>query len=832
MSNQFVKSIWGAGAALGMGLSLPVNAQEATSAEAPAASSEAASSGGESADMAEVIVTARRFEERLQDVPISITVFNQQQLADRNVVNASDLATYTPSLSANQRFGSDNTSFAIRGFTQELRTSSSVATYFADVVAPRGGGSVTAGEGAGPGAFFDLQNVQVLKGPQGTLFGRNTTGGAVLLVPQKPGKAYEGYAEQSFGNYDLVRTQAVANLPFTDAVRLRLGADYQNRDGVLKNTSGTGPERLGDVAYLAARASLVLDLAANLENYTIASYSRSDNSGGLPQVFACNTAIPVFGQMSCEQLARQGSDFHSVQNPESDPRSYIRQWQAINTTTWNVNDNLTVKNIASYAQLKTIYRTGVFGTNFFMPSVLQNVPVAPGVAVNIPTGPLAGTPITFVNSDQATGVPTTDQSTLSEELQFQGRSEDQKLVWQAGLYFERSKPEGISGSQSIYRLNCSDAANLQCIDPLGMIFRRPAGLVQKQLGNIEYRNEAVYAQGTYALTEQFKLTGGLRYTRDHTQGDSQMWSYTFYPNPSSPTESCVNPSSSLANGCAKSLKKDSKAPTWLIDLDYKPNQDVLLYAKYARGYRQGSVNIFGADGYDSFDPEKVDTYEVGSKLSFKVPFPGSFNIAAFYNDFRDQQLQVNFTSTTGGAVPSTGIVNAGKSRIQGVEVETMIMPLKGVTLSVSYTYLDTELKSLDPVSAVAPYDLAQVQAAKGGPLTFSPKNKMSLTAAYRFPLADRLGRLEAAASYIYTDEQLSSSASPLGTLPSFELLNLNLNWGAVGGSPVDLALFATNVLDKEYATYISGLYNNGGFESRQLGEPRMFGGRLRYNFGS
>src|SRR5687768_8121444 len=167
--------------ALTLGLAAPAIAQNAE--PRPAATTNM---------LEEVIVTARRREESVQDVPISISVFDQETLNERNVTNAADLANYTPSLNVNTRFGPDQASFSIRGFTQELRTTASVGVYFADVVAPRGGGSITAGDGAGPGAFFDLQNVQVLKGPQGTLFGRNTTGGAVLLVPQKPTYDLEG----------------------------------------------------------------------------------------------------------------------------------------------------------------------------------------------------------------------------------------------------------------------------------------------------------------------------------------------------------------------------------------------------------------------------------------------------------------------------------------------------------------------------------------------------------------------------------------------------------------------------------------------------------------
>ena len=134
----------------------------------------------------DIVVTARRTEEKLQDVPISITVLSEKALANNNITSAKDIATYTPGVSTNNRFGSDNTTWTIRGFTQEQRSTATVGTYFADVVAPRGSGATQGGDGAGPGNLFDLSNVQILKGPQGTLQGRNSTGGAVLLVPKKP----------------------------------------------------------------------------------------------------------------------------------------------------------------------------------------------------------------------------------------------------------------------------------------------------------------------------------------------------------------------------------------------------------------------------------------------------------------------------------------------------------------------------------------------------------------------------------------------------------------------------------------------------------------------
>ena len=165
--------------------SKPIQLAQATPAAVPASPAGAAPAAPTGLET--IVVTARRREERLQEVPISIKVLNQAQLSAHNIVTAQDLATYTPSLSVNTDFGSANTTFAIRGFVQDLGTQPSVATYFADVVAPRGGSNnIPAGDGLVAGTLFDMQNVQVLKGPQGTLFGLNTTGGAVLLVPQKP----------------------------------------------------------------------------------------------------------------------------------------------------------------------------------------------------------------------------------------------------------------------------------------------------------------------------------------------------------------------------------------------------------------------------------------------------------------------------------------------------------------------------------------------------------------------------------------------------------------------------------------------------------------------
>ena len=328
---EFRKSLLVATAIGSMALAMPAFAQD------EAGSADEAASGNE------IIVTARRIEERLQDVPISVTVLDSEKLANNNITSARDIATYTPGLTTNNRYGSDSTTWTIRGFTQEQRTSATVGTYFADVVAPRGSGATPGGDGAGPGSLFDLQNVQVLKGPQGTLFGRNSTGGAVLLVPQKPKNRFEGYIEGSMGDYDLMRIQGVINLPVSETFRLRLGVDHNQRDGYMKNAGllGFGPHgKAGaSVDYVAFRASAVWEITPEIENYTIFSYSKSHSTGLTPKVSRCFLTSPYTGASTgaaglnaCAQIGREAPlGFWSVSNPLPDSASNLKQWQVINT---------------------------------------------------------------------------------------------------------------------------------------------------------------------------------------------------------------------------------------------------------------------------------------------------------------------------------------------------------------------------------------------------------------------------------------------------------------------------------------------------------------------
>jgi iron complex outermembrane recepter protein len=801
-------------------------------AEAPAQEEPEAVRGG-----GDIVVTARRVEERLQDVPISITVYNQEQLANRNIINSTDLATYTPSLAANSRFGTEKASFAIRSFTQDLNTAPTVGVYFADVVAPRLASNITSGGGAGVGMMFDLQNVQVLKGPQGTLFGRNTTGGAILLLPNRPTSDLEGYVEGTIGNHEARRVQAVLNVPLADTFKIRLGVDRYKREGYINNISGIGPDKFNDVNYWSFRLSILAELTPDLENYTIATYSRTNTNGMLGRIVACNRGT-VFGStgffsptraLACQQLDRslaRGDGFYDAENSMPNPFVKQEQWQIINTTTWHASDTLTVKNIASYAEARERYAFNISGDNF------------PGVWVTTTF------PGNFVPQDK--------RANYTEELQLQGRTSDDSLTWQLGGYLERSIPQGGQfSSQQQYTAvyaQCSDIYTFVCNTAIAT----PATSILINNNVYTYKTYGIYGQATYKLSDQFAVTAGIRNTWEYAHVDAN--NVRVVPGPTGiVTATCsrvVTPlrGAQLINNpvCTRSFTAKSNRPTWLINLDYKPNEDVLIYAKWARGYRGGGVNEANV-GIETWAPEKLDTYEVGLKTSFRGSVSGNLNLAAFWNEFRDQQTSVFIpactNATTCAPVGINGIQNVGQSRVRGFEADGSLT-FNNFRFDFGYAYLDAKVTGGSvPFCESTRFICNQAVFLKAGTrLLLAPKHRFTVTGTYTLPLDESLGDVSIGATFTHTSKQFQTHTLDLpfavgvipenyGLLPATDLLNLNLNWKGVAGSPIDLALFATNVTNEKYRVATGGGLPSTGAEFILLGEPRMYGLRVRYRFG-
>jgi iron complex outermembrane receptor protein len=914
----------------------------------------------------DIVVTARRVNERLQDVPISITVLTPEKLQNNNIQSAKDIATYTPGLSTNNRFGSDNTTWTIRGFTQEQRTTATVGTYFADVVAPRGSGATQGGDGAGPGNLFDLQNVQVLKGPQGTLQGRNSTGGAVLLVPKRPTDRFEGYAEFSAGDYNMMRGQAVINVPVSDSLKVRLGIDRNVRDGYLKNVGKIGFGRNGDaggsVDYWAARASVLWDVTPGIENYTVATFSHSKSTGVIPKIVQAfyrepyshitgiaqstppipldagqtvSGLVTANGLIALDQMAYEaahcGGNFWCVSNPTWDSRSESKTWQAINTTTWRASDKLTVKGIMSYGEFRGYTTLDLFG--LYNPSGTAPTNAISTALFEAVTTPLGVRSFSMTRSPYG-GLPTNAEASYVGELQFQWHGD--RFNWQGGLYFENSDPLGPSGTTfGPSQTPCgpigagapavggaviqTDPAQVCILGQTGNSLGRTGFSTTKN----KFRDRAVYWQGMYKLTDQLKLTAGIRYTWDKMISNFQVLNLRYYvttsnvpgapnvqttgfngknllvPNifttspglnqgvgfcnnnvqfgyppyrdpilgnqPGDPTNQFF-PAADALNHCHERHSVKTSAPTWLLGLDYKPTDDILLYAKYSRGYRQGGVASFGLDQLQDYKDEKVDTFEVGGKASWRGAMPGYFNISAFRNNFSDQQLQIGVQcNPTANCPQTTVILNTGKSRLQGFEIEAGIEPFEGLRLQVSYAYLKTKLLEVVDVtnfilsqnSTLLGLDLRPVPV--GSPIPNAVPHKLVVSGTYELPLPKSVGKLSVGATMVYTSKYRAVSdppvlgpcagtvntninlfncgaasppqfASSYGILPSSKVLNLNVNWEGVGGTPIDASLFVTNVTKEKTFLHVN-VQVSSGFLSRIVGEPRMWGARLRYRFG-
>jgi iron complex outermembrane receptor protein len=478
----------------------------------------------------------------------------------------------------------------------------------------------------------------------------------------------------------------------------------------------------------------------------------------------------------------------------------MRMFQVINNTTWRVSDNFTIKNIMSFSRFTQDLRQDIFGSNFKQ---------GPGY-------------ISTAFSFRPDGAHGSDQKNFTEELQLQHVSADGKLNLQAGLYYEHSTPgsDSVGGAPSVGAFclygEFSSYANAPCL----------SGTTTPNSGSIAYINMAAYAQATYALTDRFKVTAGIRYTYDRARGRARglQGSYT----PAGVVISSCAAGYPAANNCVFEGRTSDKKPTWTINAQYNPDEDVMVYGTYSRGYKQGGLTPFSPAGVPFFEPEKVDNFEAGLKTSFQGSISGNLNLATFYSKLVNQQILVGLQDTTGVLASGTSVLNAGKSRMYGVELDGTLRFGPMFRLNASGAYLNSKLQELaDP--GFPEYNV-KTYPPQGGPLELAPKWSVNVGGVFTLPTGDEWGKVELGANYRYTSTYLTGGAG--GQTTPVKQLDLNLDWRNVGGQPIDFSLFATNVTNQFTRTYILPLYNSFGFDISYLGQPRMFGARIKVRFGS
>jgi iron complex outermembrane receptor protein len=314
----------------------------------------------------------------------------------------------------------------------------------------------------------------------------------------------------------------------------------------------------------------------------------------------------------------------------------------------------------------------------------------------------------------------------------------------------------------------------------------------------------------------------------------------------------ANPPTVDRSVCNTVITNKSNKPTWLIDLDFKPTPDLLFYAKYARGYRQGGVN-FTNPGVETWAPEKTDNFEVGAKASFRGAVSGYINFAAFYNKLTNQQvfagLIADATNAALGVAGGNAVINAGKSRIYGAEVDASALFFDSLRFDVGYTYLNTKIteggtaairgdgSALGTLLIGTPFDRINPTSVVGSPFVLSPKHRVSSTATYTLPLDESVGRLSFGATWVHTSGTTNDYTSPayvngipLGYTPANDLVNLNIDWKGIAGSPIDASLFVTNVTKETINVASFGGWGSAGIGEIALNQPRFYGARVRVNF--
>lgn len=736
--------------------------------DAPQLKENASGPGG----LEEVIVTARRKEENLQTVPLSITAFSAADITQQNLIDPMDLTHVVPSLTVTQQGAAtrESTVYTIRGQSEtQAGGDPAVVTYFAEVPTIA----------TGPGYLFDLASLEVLKGPQGTLFGRNTTGGAILLEPQKPTDQFGGYVDETLGNYGLDRTQAALNLPFNEIIQARLAFDINHRTGFTKDAN-TG-QVYDNRDYQAYRIGLTIKPTDRIENYFSANYISSNTNDAGTAILAVDPKglVAALYPSAIEAVAQQQAlGPRVVQHDVDDGYAIYRETAATNVTTANLTDNLLLKNILGYRDHREKNAADLDGT------VL----------------PILGAPPTPYWTSGISAEPSSD--TYTEELQLQGSAFEKRLSWTTGYYGEYRKPIDGSIQDSLYEFAPSEAAIPD------------STLVNQSLKR--ERTQALYGQFSYNITDSLRFTAGARYTEDWRAQVASEYLAAF---------PCGGPVVPFGY-CNLGQSARFHAPTGNLSLEYQIDPDTMLYVTGRRGYKSGGFNITAPTPEERvFKPEYVTDVELGAKTEFEaVGMKGRFNAALYRSMFTDLQ-ETGAVIAEGEAVDITA--NAGKGVIEGAEIEATILPVRQIELSGFYGYSDAYYTS----NIFGGVDLSHI------PFANLPRNKLSLTARYLFDLPANIGGGSLSATTNYQSRMhflvplTQVDTDPYQAQGGYSLVNLRAAWTEVYGSPLDISAFVTNATNKTYLAMEANTYNSIGFSAGLYGEPRMWGVEARYHFG-
>jgi iron complex outermembrane receptor protein len=729
--------------------------------------------------VAEVIVTAQRREQSLQQVPVAVTSLGGEYLASRQIQSIDKLSSLAPGLNVVKgATDAAATVISIRGSAttnQGILFEPAVGVYVDNVYVGKSYGSIF--------DIPDLERVEVLRGPQGTLYGRNTLAGALSLVMRKPSGAFRAEVEGSYGNLDYRQFKALVNIPITDSLFVKLDGQVRKRDGFTRYTTDpngffpTWRAKSGGDDLDRTVGDLQVRWAPN-EMLTVdygLSYSRVDE-----HPLTTLVGFDAGGILDPASPAYIGAPaFLYVKSPDKRPDTIaVNDEQRQKVTVWG--NNLTATLYVNGVTLKSItgYRT------------LKVIDAAPFKDVD-------GSPLAI-----AGGGFNTKYHAFSQEFQASGKLLGDRLNYVVGgFYFDDS---GNSLNPQTYFFGSSR--------------------FDTRLGG-QTRSLAAYAQADYALTPTVTLSGGLRYTRERKQVER------FYQIQALPGFPLPLPFTAIDITRADDVHKtfSDLSPTAIIAWQAMPT--VNLYAKYARGYRSGGFNGEATDTLSVATPYGAETntaYEAGLKSQF-FERRLQLNLAGYYNRQSNKQLSVFTASSTAATV----IQNAGKSHVYGLEVEVLARPVRSVTLTGSFGVLSQAYDGYLDTAANG-----QVREV-GDNRVFAQAPERTASGAADVIIYRGVGTVHVAGSvsyrsglYTLPNQKVFDPAFPLVgvasdvRVPAVTTLGLQIRWNDIplGSTTANVSLWGENLTDEDKpAAFIKFPPAFGGLRVANYMDGRTFG---------
>jgi len=757
----------------------------------------------------EILVTAQRREQSSQDVGIAINAFAGEELRELGVTESVDIAKFSPGVFISSTGGGQNNQFSIRGVTQNDfndATEAAVAVYVDEGYVPTQQGQTL--------AAFDLERAEVLKGPQGTLFGRNATGGLVHFIPNKPSQESEGYLDIEFGRFDKQRAEGAINIPINDVFSTRISGVYEENDPYLNNIFSEGDPSLGTPSAVTPGRERLVSQASLKAGRIQFQYQPNDTwsarfaasfadqrSGSAP--YSTRATQPIFndeGQIVDSVLLPEGTPilgFLGAIFPEQLPG--FTGFVPPSRDSLDLSQDFTEENLFTTDNTNFSLHLNYSGDAFDFVSITDVKDFEKRVTTDV-----EASPINFINFGS-----TGDTESFSQEFRFSGETE--KLNWTAGAYYLDIDTDVVSGflipSNGIFAL-------LAGFDPF---FETGIDLLNQV--TLETTSASVFGHIEYALNDKWSLTAGLRFIEEEQDYVNAPAAFVNNNDFDLDTDTVIFPLAASSEDPVAPFVDARDTSLWAgkLQFDYRPTDDALIYFGINRGVKGGAYNTPLADGSPAlsrdqlrYDEEILFAYEAGFKSTWangKVQFNG----AAYFYDYEDYQA---FTFAN-----VSGIVTNQDATTLGLELELNVQPTDRTRLGLGVSLIDNEVEDLE----VAPNLVRDVEAS------FTPAEQVNGFFAYDIPLKQgSLITLSTDFSWIseYFDNIRNFSSQERD---SYGLLNARVSW-ASENDQWSVTAFVNNVTDERFTRISFDLSGLCGCSEQLFGKPRWWGVKVGYKF--